>query len=296
MSTKPQSKDKTKNDTTSDRHHPSQSAAGAAAFRRVEPELKALRPEEITTYRADLAGAVHVAFGAEPHIKRLRAQMVKLPGFDAKNVDHLQTYTLAAWHAYVVAAPPPPLGRTVTVIAEEARVLRGELLIAADALASRKLLDEARVEAIREGKGHIDTADDLHALSMMFSEAWPSVHDKTALTDDDLRRASALGTELRIALGGRDALGASSDEARADDRARAFTLLVRAYDACRRAVHYLRWTEGDADAIAPSLFRRRAQGRKSAEEDAPSPGSEVPVVATPSPNGTPVGPAAPRPA
>ena len=36
---------------------------------------------------------------------------------------------------------------------------------------------------------------------------------------------------------------------------------MNAYDACRRAVSYLRWNEGDADAIAPSLFARGG-GRK----------------------------------
>ncbi|WP_437914455.1 hypothetical protein WME73_00885 [Sorangium sp. So ce302] len=31
---------------------------------------------------------------------------------------------------------------------------------------------------------------------------------------------------------------------------------------CRRAASYLRWNEGDADAIAPSLFAARGGGRK----------------------------------
>jgi hypothetical protein len=49
-------------------------------------------------------------------------------------------------------------------------------------------------------------------------------------------------------------------------RARAFTLLVNAYDACRQALAYLRWKEGDAESIAPSLFKKRP-GRKPGKKD-----------------------------
>ncbi|MBI5479925.1 MAG: hypothetical protein HY906_13755 [Deltaproteobacteria bacterium] len=43
-----------------------------------------------------------------------------------------------------------------------------------------------------------------------------------------------------------------------DRRDRAFTLLVNAYDTFQRAVTYLRWNEGDAGTIAPSLFDYRS--------------------------------------
>ncbi|WP_437980893.1 hypothetical protein [Sorangium sp. So ce117] len=79
----------------------------------------------------------------------------------------------------------------------------------------------------------------------------------------------------------------------ADRRARAFSLLVHAYDQTRRAVAYLRWDEEDADTIAPSLYKGRT-GRATAHSDTvAAPGDEAPAApaapgaATPAaPNGT----------
>src|SRR5512132_3793744 len=44
-------------------------------------------------------------------------------------------------------------------------------------------------------------------------------------------------------------------------KARAFTLFVTADDQGRRAVTYLRWNEGDADSLAPSLYKGRGGSR-----------------------------------
>ena len=54
-----------------------------------------------------------------------------------------------------------------------------------------------------------------------------------------------------------------------EDRARAFTLLVRAYDDCRQAASYLRWREGDVDDFAPSLRPKPRRGKSGPPEPAP---------------------------
>ncbi len=74
----------------------------------------------------------------------------------------------------------------------------------------------------------------------------------------------------------------------AEMRLRALTDLVRRYDEVRRMVTYLRWREGDADDIAPSLYARRL-GRKAADG---RPQDEVATPVTPVTNGaTPAAPA-----
>jgi hypothetical protein len=45
-----------------------------------------------------------------------------------------------------------------------------------------------------------------------------------------------------------------------DDLGKAFELMRRAYEECRRSVSTLRWFEGDADAIAPPLAHSRRRG------------------------------------
>jgi hypothetical protein len=62
-------------------------------------------------------------------------------------------------------------------------------------------------------------------------------------------------------------------------------VLVRNYEEVRRIVTYLRWYEGDADAIAPSLFAHRAGRRRRAQPREVAP--DAPPVATdPEPSST----------
>jgi hypothetical protein len=71
-------------------------------------------------------------------------------------------------------------------------------------------------------------------------------------------------------------------------RARAFTVFSRAYDQVRRAAMFLRWNEGDPDAIVPSLYAGRG-GRGKAAEEKPvgTTGTEVADTAPSAPEATP---------
>jgi len=68
----------------------------------------------------------------------------------------------------------------------------------------------------------------------------------------------------------------------AERRACAFTLFMRAYDQARRAVIFLRWDEGDADEIAPSLYKGRGGRGQRAEApaEAPAASTEAPAAAS----------------
>jgi hypothetical protein len=82
-----------------------------------------------------------------------------------------------------------------------------------------------------------------------------------------------------IAIGSREQAPAAIDEA-SNNRQRAFTLLLTAYSQVRRAITYLRWNEGDADSIAPSLYAaRRKKGNVTEDDTIPG----MPVLAEPSP-------------
>ncbi|WP_437681947.1 hypothetical protein [Sorangium sp. So ce131] len=155
----------------------------------------------------------------------------------------------------------------------------------AEALARRGLLDAETVAEIRAGQGHIDTANDLVALSALFGASWPEIAGKTAATEEEVKRAGEIGPQLLAALGVREhGKGPGPTEA-ADKRARAFALLVHAYDQTRRAVAYLRWNEGDAETIAPSLYKGRG-GRTASSSDADAPPEDTaapPGAALPAP-------------
>ena len=89
------------------------------------------------------------------------------------------------------------------------------------------------------------------------------VFDKLERYARALAHAHALCTE---AFGSRDL---RRRELALGRRQRVFTLLARAYDQLRRHLSFLRWSEGDVDEIAPSLyaFPARATPRTRAEPE-----------------------------
>ncbi|WP_437895979.1 hypothetical protein [Sorangium sp. So ce124] len=250
---------------------PSAPNEAAEAFAQIEPELE--RVEKVVPINVDIPRAVAVAVGAVPHLKALRARFVdELPRFPIEALDKLMSYALGAWYAHLLALPAGPGQDGLKPLLDEASALRADLLVAAEALAHKGYVDADRVAEIRSGNGHLDTANDLVALGALFGEAWDAVKNRTTVEWADVERASKLGPELLVALGARNQPGLPTPRAAdpADRRARAFTLLVRAYDQCRRGVTYLRWAEGDHDAIAPSLFASRGGARRAgpAKEEA----------------------------
>jgi hypothetical protein len=72
-----------------------------------------------------------------------------------------------------------------------------------------------------------------------------------------------------------------------DERLRAFTQLIKAYDDARAAVSYLRRREGDVDEIAPNLYSGNTKPRKVNEPatSAPAvPPGQLPLTPLPSTN------------
>ncbi|APR86081.1 Hypothetical protein A7982_11430 [Minicystis rosea] len=237
---------------------PEAPSKSAEALALVKAEAAALDPTQLTAINVDIPQAVALVLGVIPHLAELRPAIVKsLVEHPIASFDKLGTYALAAYHAHILALPPEGSAQTVGLLLEEATPLRENLLSDAEALARRGLLDTEAVKAIRAGQGNIDKANDLVALSALFSTKWSAVQHKTAAAFEEVQRAGELGPLLLAALGAREhGIALTPDEA-ADLRRRTYTLFFRAYDETRRALAYLRWHEGDADVLAPSLFKGR---------------------------------------
>jgi hypothetical protein len=252
--------------------------AAAEAFAKVEAELAALSAEELLPINLDISAAVTAVLSATPKIREHRAAIAdELPQLPLASVDKLDTYALAAWYAHLAhtyAAQGPDAAKALI---DEASKLREGLLIAAEALAHRGLLNADVVAKIRKGSGHVDTANDLVALAALFKSEWSKVSSKTAVEKSEIDRAEELGPAVMIAVAARKAGSKPGDSE--GQRSRAFTLLANAYDDCRRALAYLRWKEEDADSIAPSLYKKKAgrkpgSGKKGAEGE-PAEAGEV---------------------
>lgn len=241
----------------------------AKAFAEVEPLLDAIPPGDILHINVDIPRAVSIAVGAVPHIAKLRGDAAKLPGFDISNIDRLGTFALAAWYAHLLALPVTSES-AVNALLEEARPLREDMLLAAELLAKKSFFNKEAVKAIRAGQGNIDMANDLVALAALFTAGWSRVEHKSPVEWAEVERAALLGPQILVALGERDQPGVkvADGTSPAERRSRAFTLFFNAYDQCRRAAAYLRWSEDDAELFAPTLFTGRAR-RPPTEEPAP---------------------------
>jgi hypothetical protein len=237
---------------------------GPQAYAQHLEEILRVPDEQLTRVNLDIVKTVCTVLGVYPKFIKLREQLANLPGFDIHLLNDLAGFAFALLEAnvnYCIASrPPDALGSLLGPAAE----LRRTLLSDAKVLAHRGLLDRTRFDRLSGPKGARNVAFDLISLSALLRDRWPTIAGKTAIDPVELGRAEVLAEQLIHAVGRRDKKPASI-AALSKIRDQAFTLLVSAYDQVRRGIAYLRWNEGDADEIAPSLYggrkkRRRASG------------------------------------
>jgi hypothetical protein len=239
------------------------------AEERVSAELAALKVGELLQINLEVMSAVSTVLGVLPKVRALREQMVKeLPSFDIVDFDKLEDYAFAlqSTHVDYVAATQPP--DDLPQLSDEALKLRERLELDARALAINGLLDGAPLAQLKGGIGYKNMALDLGILTNVLHGAWGNIQGKTAVTAEALEKAVSLSKRLMRIVGVREQSPAVVAEV-AEQRMRAFTRLIKTYEATRRAVSFLRGELDDADTIAPSLYQGRPRRRASEDTAAP---------------------------
>lgn len=243
-------------------------AAGHPSFKealeRSRAELWAMPEEEVNWEpKVGVTEAHALATAAARRLEPYRGALLALCGPRAAPVlDSLPTAAAAAKQADIelleagAGSPIPGL---------RARGRRQHRLLFCDAqsLANRGHLDEEALERARAGAGDAGLVDGLLALVTLLRGAWPRIEGKSPLGAHEVDEAERIARLLSEAIAARDA-GAPTAAA-AELRARALTRLVNVYGEIRRMVEYLRYHEGDADVLAPSMHARRKR-RQRAEE------------------------------
>ncbi len=242
-------------------------SAFAESYNKVIGEIRAVPDAELAEHNVSINGSVTTILGALPEIVALRPEIAKLPQIDQKLVDGLGDYARAAGEAnsrYAIAmGPESDLQDLYEAAMREREVLRSD----ASALATRGIIDPARLSAFKGLTGFKNVAFELIDWANLMHEVWPTIEGKTALTQAEIEHAKDVGEKLVVAAGLREQGPAMvQDVARVRDQA--FTLMMRAYDEVRRAVTFLRWKQGDADTIAPSLYAGRGGRGKATKADA----------------------------
>jgi hypothetical protein len=250
------------------------------AYNRVRAELEAINPDDLKPMNVDVVSATSIALGSAPRILGYRERMAKLEEFNIRHVDNLTDYAKAAWYVYVTQLPVPEPADAQALI-DEVVALRAKLLMWAAPLIGAGKFDEGAVNRIREGSGMKDAPSDVVALVVLYRSNWEGVSSICGVTEADLARGAEIGPAVFALVSRREnqLTGTVSDGSLRVRRA--WTLLDRAYDQCRRALTFLRHDDNDADSIAPSM-RRNAGGRppaQGAQPPAPTPAPAPPVTA-----------------
>jgi hypothetical protein len=158
----------------------------------------------------------------------------------------------------------------VAELAKQARSWRALLLQDMALMVTRRLLPVEKHAQLKIQACHKDLPFLLLAVTQVYRDAWPKLSDYTSVSPQELDEASRIAEEFSLAFARSTERNAGLSEAN-DQRRRNFTLLAQAYDQVRRGLSYLRWSEGDTDEIAPSLYRGRGGSRRKSKSPAAAP-------------------------
>jgi len=249
--------------TTHSHSHSSKSPAiGSELLAEHRKEMDALSDEEVLTPNVDVAAAANTAIGAMPAIEMQREALVAQFGKQAKTaLDGLvpvARLSLAANAMYATHAE-----KDLEADAQRVREMRDALANAVTAFIARGLVDSHALDRLTGGSSYHALVTDVLAIVSWFGTNASAIESHSKVTREELASAYLAAEKLAADLATRDQTRAGTSEP-ALDRARAFTLFFRNYDGIRKMLGYLRWHQGDADAIAPSVHVRRRLSKSDA--------------------------------
>lgn len=255
-------------------------AEDAAAFSSgPEGDVRVVVPDGFTVSSLDAAVAAGMVEGSLPRILKHYAAIEAAFGAErAAYIHGLQRLANETQDAHLQVRLSDAAG---SLGALHADVLHEHALLLSDAegLVHRKLLELNVVAPCRPTRGFRTTAASTLRLVKLFRERWAQISERTATKLPDLERAEAKALQMRQRLNEREQ-GSHRLEAVAR-RARALALLVRQYGEVRRMIGFVRFWQGDVDAIAPSLWSGRRTKKRAvrASKDGPDePNSEEPLA------------------
>jgi uncharacterized protein with HEPN domain len=236
------------------------------ALERTLPRAMALLTESIKRINLDVHSAITTARVGWLQLRPLRAQIAdELPKFDLSIIDEFEDRMRALIESQSrYNAETEVSDKELDALEFECARIREITYADLTALVARGVVLASSVARIREGAGREDLASDLLDMDKEIDKARAKVGDRLWITVEEQTYLRTKGTELKHALASLT-VAENIARQRIELRQRVYTLFINDYDELRRAATYLRWREGDADAVVPSLF---ARGRRERAEPA----------------------------
>jgi len=219
---------------------------------------ESIDPKGVKPFRADMRVVrTNVKKGAaallaeEPRLKK------ELPELNLKNLRRAPDLALALQHASFLTLDARGASTDLPALMSESTQLRQFLLTNAESLVLAGIFEAKKVEAIRKGRGALDSADDCVRLAALYQENASAVRGKTPVTATILKRAAFLGSTLTTELkpaGTKRGVGKKVLTA-TDIRDRFGAILVADWDLARRAAVWLFGLEQTQVPPLGSVFR-----------------------------------------
>lgn len=271
----------TTSSSTSNNNNAPSSASFQTAFEQTASARAKLEAKDLLAINVDIPSAVATVIGTLPKAKSLRSDIVKILSVEEMaEVDALQIFADAlsfAHTAYLAASQPPaPLPELFARATE----LRDLLASDATALAKRELVDGNVLAQLKGGTGYLEVAYDLGAIVRIMRDNWNEISKRSAVQATELDEAEKVYEQVTRAFAARERQPAIVEAASAD-RARAFTLFMKAYDQLRRAATFIRWNEDDTDKYVPSVYVGRGGRGNATPKPVPAPQPAPPVTTAP---------------
>jgi hypothetical protein len=244
------------------------------ALEATREEALALDRDALVMINVEIPQATITVRGCLEALQRLRPEVAgAFNTLDLAQYDKIERYTLALMQAHseylATARPAAP----APLLTQQLKVLRLVLLSDLGAVVQRKLIDGSHLDGLRGSNGSKNTATDVLTMCALVRDKWSVLEGRTAITMRDVEHAEVLADELHAALA-RIAQADGAVAAAAELRLRVYTLFFNAYGQARRAIAFLRWSEGDADELAPSLLagrqKRKAKPKPEVSDPAPA--------------------------
>lgn len=241
---------------------------GRSEFDASRRERNAIETPTRTTF--DVIVGYQLVGTSLPRIIPYKEQLAKLMGFDVSLFDRVLVYGRAAMFA-IKRERANGVAKSVAhpKLVEEMERLYFRFYKTAEYLVAMGLLDAQILTAARTGTSVVARSTDLGTLSLEFASARDRLGASLILTAEELSRGAKVSREIIDSLIDRSNAERAPSEFR-HDRQRAAMVFFNAWEEIRRAIHWLRWYEGDASELAPSLFssgdRRAHDGGDDGEE------------------------------
>ena len=250
--------------------------ASPGHYERWRSVIVTVKTRDLAASNVNVTRAVTIALGAYANLEAARDEIVgTLTNFRVSALDDLTSLAYAAWHADLLWRISTDVTLSCADLMPEVEELRDLLLEQARVQVRRKRIEQSLIDTVEPGTGIEDRANDLTALAHAFRARWSEFQGKVDITLAELDRADELAAKLLGRLAARAVPVRKEGElSPAEVRARAWTLLVNAYEECRRGAAALWWyEEGGWEQYVPSLRLGQSRGpnRGAVEEGEPKP-------------------------